>query len=42
MEQQIESMESNVHRLVETTEFHRELDTPQDGGEGLPPPDAEG
>ena len=42
MEQQIESMESNVHRLVETTESHRELDTPQDGGEGLPPPDAEG
>ena len=42
MEQQIESMESNVHRLVEATEFQRELDSPRDGGGRLPPPDPEG
>ncbi len=38
MEQQIESMESSVQRLVETSEFHRELETPRDRGGVLPPP----
>ena len=37
MEQQIESMEANVHRLVEETDFHRELGSPQDSDHRLPP-----
>ena len=36
MEQQIESIEGNVHRLVEMNEFHHELRSPADEQAQLP------
>ena len=37
MEQQIESIESNVERLVEMSEFHHELQSPAKDQAQLPP-----
>lgn len=44
MEQQIESIESNVQRLVEVSDFHQRLDASAatDAPAQLPPPDLEG
>jgi septation ring formation regulator EzrA len=36
MEQQIESIEANVHRLVEMNEFHHELQSPATDQAQLP------